>query len=162
MANPKKKGASADYEVGRGKPPKHSRFRPGQSGNPGGRKKGNLNVKTAVQRAMESEIEITENGQKRVVSLLDALILNLVQQGLRGNVKAIQSALNLAERHCDAATELTEELADDDLAILERLSSPGRGRREDYRLPMDQERHFSQDKGAVHSDDVSDNGKCDE
>lgn len=27
----------ADYEVGKGKPPKHSRFQPGQSGNPKGK-----------------------------------------------------------------------------------------------------------------------------
>ena len=29
--------AEGDYEVGYGKPPKHSRFKPGQSGNPKGR-----------------------------------------------------------------------------------------------------------------------------
>ena len=29
-----------DFEVGRGKPPAHTRFKPGQSGNPGGKRKG--------------------------------------------------------------------------------------------------------------------------
>ena len=31
------------YEVGNGKPPEHSRFKPGQSGNPRGRPKGAKN-----------------------------------------------------------------------------------------------------------------------
>ncbi|MCB1328394.1 MAG: hypothetical protein KDK28_02565 [Maritimibacter sp.] len=35
--------SGADYEVGYGKPPKHSRFRPGESGNPKGRPKGSKN-----------------------------------------------------------------------------------------------------------------------
>ena len=35
-----------DYEVGRGKPPLHTRFKPGQSGNPKGRPKGVRNFKT--------------------------------------------------------------------------------------------------------------------
>jgi len=30
----------SDYEIGRGKPPMHTRFKPGQSGNPKGRPKG--------------------------------------------------------------------------------------------------------------------------
>jgi hypothetical protein len=34
------KSSAADFAVGRGKPPSHYRFKPGQSGNPGGRKRG--------------------------------------------------------------------------------------------------------------------------
>jgi hypothetical protein len=34
-----------EYEIGKGKPPKHTQFQAGQSGNPGG--------KTSTQRAME-------------------------------------------------------------------------------------------------------------
>ena len=37
MSKTSKKDTAADYTVGRGKPPAHSRFQPGQSGNPGGR-----------------------------------------------------------------------------------------------------------------------------
>jgi hypothetical protein len=31
-----------DYQVGYGRPPKHSRFRKGQSGNPGGKRRRNV------------------------------------------------------------------------------------------------------------------------
>jgi hypothetical protein len=34
-----KEGQSSDYEVGKGKTPKHTRWKPGQSGNPSGKAK---------------------------------------------------------------------------------------------------------------------------
>ena len=42
----------AGYEVGYARPPLHSRFRPGQSGNPAGRRKGAHNLGTDVQRIL--------------------------------------------------------------------------------------------------------------
>jgi hypothetical protein len=134
MAKSRKHGeAPVDYAVGWGKPPEHSRFKPGQSGNPGGRKKGSVNVKTAVRQALESTVEVTENGQKRSVSLLDALVLNLAQQALRGNVKAIQLTLSLADQHCDADNDDGQELPEEDVAILRRATGArrfgGKGRK---------------------------------
>jgi hypothetical protein len=41
-------GAGDGYEIGYGKPPKHSRFQPGQSGNSAGRK-GVRNLMTDVK-----------------------------------------------------------------------------------------------------------------
>ena len=99
------KRAPADYVVGRGKPPAHSRFRPGQSGNPGGRKKGSRNLKSVLEEVMREEIELTENGKKRSVSLLEALIKRAVRY----------------ERHVGVEPEFEEELPDDDKAILQRM-----------------------------------------
>jgi hypothetical protein len=41
------------YAVGYRKPPLHSRFRAGQSGNPAGRRKGVRNLETDVKRTPE-------------------------------------------------------------------------------------------------------------
>lgn len=112
--------AASDYEVGRGKPPRASRFKPGQSGNPGGRKKGSLNLKTILTAVMESEIEVAENGRKRTVTRLEALILGQVQVGLRGNTRASDSLLNRYERLADVGVEQGDELPEDDQALLER------------------------------------------
>jgi len=41
-----------DYEVGYGKPPHHTRFVKGQSGNPRGRPRGAKNMKTLLNKAL--------------------------------------------------------------------------------------------------------------
>ena len=44
----------SDYEVGYGKPPRHSRFVKGRSGNPRGRPPGTKNLKTLLSEALKS------------------------------------------------------------------------------------------------------------
>jgi hypothetical protein len=119
MAKKKTTGAAGDYAIGRGKPLVHSRFQPGQSGNPGGRKKGSLNVKTIVQAVLAGEIDINQNGRRMKGPMLQALTLSLSQQGLRGSVPAIRYAIELAREYCDVDAP-DEDLAEDDALILER------------------------------------------
>ena len=49
--------SSAPYEVGYGKPPKHTRFQPGQSGNPRGRPKGTKNLKTDLEEELSERVQ---------------------------------------------------------------------------------------------------------
>ncbi|MEX0645691.1 MAG: DUF5681 domain-containing protein [Parvularculaceae bacterium] len=55
------------YAVGYRRPPVHSRFKKGQSGNPKGRSKGAANVKTLLNQALDEPIEIAESGRRRKV-----------------------------------------------------------------------------------------------
>ena len=52
-----------DYEVGYRKPPLHSRFKPGQSANPAGRKKGVANFKTDVENTLHLPVRLSEAGR---------------------------------------------------------------------------------------------------
>ena len=120
MARMNKKDTPTDYSVGRGKPPAHSRFKPGQSGNPGGRKRGTPNMKTVLEEVLLAEIEMRENGRTRTVSLLEALLKRSVQEGLKGDLRAIKDLLDRYERHSGYELESEAELPEDDQAIVKR------------------------------------------
>ena len=51
-----------DYEVGYSKPPRHTRFVKGQSGNPRGRPPGAKNFATLLSEALNETVIVTENG----------------------------------------------------------------------------------------------------
>jgi hypothetical protein len=59
-----------DYEVGRGKPPVHSRFKKGQSGNPSGPRPKNLAA--LLVEALNEKVVVTIDGERRVGGVLTA------------------------------------------------------------------------------------------
>jgi hypothetical protein len=67
------------YDVGYGKPPLHTRFRKGQSGNPKGRGKGTKNFATIFVKAMSQPVTINENGKRKKISKLAAAIDPVLQ-----------------------------------------------------------------------------------
>ena len=79
--------APPTYEIGRGRPPVHSRFKPGQSGNPKGRRKGARNKRTVVEQALNKRITIREDGRKRSLSKFEVLVLTMLNKALQGDVK---------------------------------------------------------------------------
>jgi uncharacterized protein DUF5681 len=52
-------------KVGPGKPPRHTRFKPGQSGNPNGRPKGSKNFATILQQQLTKMVTITVDGKSK-------------------------------------------------------------------------------------------------
>ena len=85
-----------DYEVGYGKPPRHTRFVKGQSGNPRGRPPGAKNMKTLVTKALNELVVVTENGGgRRKVSKREAIITQLVNRSAKADFKAVQILLGL-------------------------------------------------------------------
>jgi Family of unknown function (DUF5681) len=74
--------------VGYGRPPAHTRFRPGQSGNPKGRRKGQRNVHTVLEETLNQRITIREGDRSRSVTKLDAVILTMVSGALKGDAKS--------------------------------------------------------------------------
>jgi hypothetical protein len=62
-SQPNGKGSSdhgSAPSVGYGRPPVHTRFKPGQSGNPRGRRKGQRNVSTVLAETLNQRIRIRE------------------------------------------------------------------------------------------------------
>jgi hypothetical protein len=58
-------GEPKHYQVGYGRPPKHTRFRKGQSGNPKGPRKGSRALKTDLDEALRATLTINVAGKKR-------------------------------------------------------------------------------------------------
>lgn len=88
--------AGDDYEVGYGKPPRHTRFAPGKSGNPSGRPKKPRTTSETLARSLARKIEITENGQRKKITTLEALIMRLVSKAAAGDNSALKQLLQYA------------------------------------------------------------------
>ncbi|KRS19181.1 DUF5681 domain-containing protein [Roseovarius indicus] len=84
-----------DYEVGYGKPPKHSQFKKGQSGNPKGRPKGSKNVATIFRERLFSTVNIKENGRRKQITMIEALFRTLLKSGLEGDARAQDRLIKL-------------------------------------------------------------------
>jgi hypothetical protein len=88
-------GTSEAYAVGYSKPPKHTRFQPGRSGNPKGRPKGQQNLKTHLKRALNEKVIVREGERTQRISKLDAFVRRTVNGGLQGDAKQFQNLLLL-------------------------------------------------------------------
>ena len=84
-----------DYSIGYGKPPAHSQFQPGQSGNPNGRRKGSRNLAADVARELAETLVVTEGGRQRRITKQRAMIKALVARCIKGDVRAASALLRL-------------------------------------------------------------------
>jgi hypothetical protein len=105
--------------VGYKKPPKHSQFKPGQSGNPNGRPKGSNNFATDFKAALKALVRVTKDGVPRTMTTQQALIMRLFSDGFGGNSRALDRALLLAQAYGISDPAETGSKTDDDEAILE-------------------------------------------
>ena len=112
-----------DYEVGFRKPPRHTQFVKGQSGNPKGRPKGTKNLKTELMEELQEKIVVREDGKRTVVSRRRAIIKTLVAKALKGDTRAANALVNLDYKYLPPDESQSEErdLAPEDKAILENL-----------------------------------------
>jgi hypothetical protein len=86
---------SSDDQVGYGKPPRHSRFRKGQSGNPRGRPKGSQSAARLARSILNEKIVIRENGKRRWITRREAMLKQLANKGIMGGLRSIREVLNL-------------------------------------------------------------------
>ena len=112
------KSAQGRYEVGYGKPPKKSQFKPGQSGNPKGRPKGAKNEATILESILNRKLAIREAGRARNISVLEAMLLKFTEDALKGNTKSAAFLLN-RYRGFDSPETNPSELDQDDQQILQ-------------------------------------------
>jgi hypothetical protein len=80
-------------EVGYGKPPVASRFKPGQSGNPRGREKALGHMVFSYVRALKQPVRITKGTTEKNVSKEEAALRMMIEQSLQGDWKSFMALL---------------------------------------------------------------------
>lgn len=107
-------------EVGHGRPPKHSRFKKGASGNPKGRPKGKRNLATVLQATLKERVVVNENGVRRTVTKLDAAVKQLVNKSAEGDLPALRLLAALASSAEEPALSInTAQDSDADQKVME-------------------------------------------
>jgi hypothetical protein len=86
-----------DYDVGYGKPPRHTRFHKGRSGNPRGRPGGSKNLSTLLNEALNERVLVTENRGRRKITKQQAMITQLVNKAAQGDWRALKILLDILQ-----------------------------------------------------------------
>jgi hypothetical protein len=123
-----------DYAVGYGKPPRHARFAKGRSGNPKGRAKGTKNLPTLLMKTLNESVTVTENGQRRMITKLEAMTKQLVNKAASGEPKATQLLLGMIQliegraetpAQAEAVNEADRQVMEQLFARIERIKNGG-------------------------------------
>ena len=93
-----------DYEVGYGKPPRRTRFKKGQSGNPRGRPSGSKSLRTVVSEALNELVIVTDNGKHRKITKREAIVTQLVNRSATADWRAVKILLDIL-RDIEGQTE---------------------------------------------------------
>ena len=88
----KTSGNKRDYEVGRGKPPVHTRFKKGQSGNPRGPRPKNLPA--LLVEALNEKVTVTIDGERREITKHEAVATQLVNKSTGADLRATKMLID--------------------------------------------------------------------
>ena len=98
-----------NYIVGYGKPPEHTQFKKGQSGNPQGRPSAKKNLRAAFCDMMSEPISFCEGDQIRRMSKSEAVLYTLTLRAIKGDSRATAQTLGLLrEQRLLVPTERSE------------------------------------------------------
>ena len=86
----------AEDSVGYRQPPRSSRFRKGQSGNPRGRPRGRRQ-EPPYEAVLGQMVTIREDGAERRVTAAEAFLLQITKKGLEGDGAAARAAMAAIE-----------------------------------------------------------------
>lgn len=119
--------------VGYGKPPRHSRFRKGESGNPSGRPKGARGLKADLKAELSERVRVTENGRTRRLTKQQLILKSLAARAAKGDNRATAKIVDLMLTlfGVDGEESMARGISESDEALLARFLAEGRRPPED-------------------------------
>lgn len=118
MSDDNKPPPEPPYEVGYGKPPRHSRWRPGRSGNLRGRPRGTKNLATDLTEELAERVEVREGQRALTLSKQRLMLKANVARACKGDPRATALVMALIARLLEAETEAPLGLSGEDQDIL--------------------------------------------
>jgi Family of unknown function (DUF5681) len=117
---------TSDYSVGYKKPPRHTQFQPGKSGNPKGRPRNSATLEGTLTKALLASICVAQGGRRRRTSVLDAIIKLIIHAATKGDLKAAAMLLNmfrsLKPTELDNLAELLQQFRTRNAQLIPELS----------------------------------------
>jgi hypothetical protein len=102
--------STKDYEIGRGRPPKATQWKKGQSANPGGLSSRSVDVAETIDKLLLTPVKITVNGESKRVAVLKVILEQLWNKAITGDPRAravFLRWLELAPQVADRTVEIT-------------------------------------------------------
>ena len=117
-------------KVGYGRPPRHSQFKPGQSGNAKGRPRAKRNMASLLGDVLAQKVTVTRNGKRKKIRSDAAILYRLLEKALAGDLTASRIVLSLRATHMpDREGEgNSTNLAEEDRAILASFGLLAKGK----------------------------------
>jgi hypothetical protein len=84
-----------EYKVGRGKPPLHTRFKKGQSGNPRGPRPRPKDLPALLVAALNEPVVVTANGEPRQITKREAVVAQLVDKSTGADLRATKMLIDM-------------------------------------------------------------------
>ena len=99
------------YKIGRGRPPKATQWKKGQSANPGGRSsRSSIDVAETIDKLLLTPVKVTVNGESKRVAVLKVILEQLWNKAIAGDRRAsavFLRWLELAPQVADRSVEIT-------------------------------------------------------
>ncbi len=113
--NDDQKSSESDrnYKVGYGKPPKHSRFQPGHSGNPRGKPAGARHPATILKQTLLEKVVVKQSGREITTTKLQVFIAQIINDAMRAEYFSVR----LLFRHAGLGLKLSEAIREQDGGI---------------------------------------------
>jgi Family of unknown function (DUF5681) len=116
MAKSKPPKPPGQYDVGYGRPPAHTRFPAGRSGNPAGRRKGQPTPNEIFMKEAARLVKIKRGETVETITKFEAIVRRMLQSAMEGDIAAarlvfIGLAQNAPDPSGGAAEDETTNLA---------------------------------------------------